>query len=154
METIKNKDRIVGVILFVVALAFAIGALTLPDTAAADVRGPKLYPLGLAIILAILSIMLIVTGKGGGKPLTKKIWIQGFLPTIGICILYIALLSKLGFVICTIALMLALFRIKGERKWWLNVVIAIGTAVGIYLLFGKMLNVPLKLMPWFIKFNF
>ena len=145
-----KKDCIAGGVLLLVALAFAIGAFTLSKNAAADVRGPMLYPLGLAIVLAVLAIILMFTGKDAGAvKLTKKMLTKGFLPTIGICIMYILLLPKLGFVLCTVGLMLAFFWMKGERKWWLNLIIAISSAIVIYVLFGLMLNVPLKLMPSF-----
>lgn len=144
-----NKDRIVAVVLLLLAIAFAIGALTLPETAAADIRGPKLYPLGLAILLAVLSTILLISGKEGGTKLNKKIFTQGFLPVIGICFLYVVLLPKFGFMLCTVGLMLAFFWMRGERKWWLNLTIAIGFSVIIYMVFGKALHVPLKLMPSF-----
>lgn len=144
-----NKDRIVAGVLLLLAVAFAIGALMLPDTAAADVRGPKLYPLGLAILLGVLSTILMISGKEGGTKLNRKFFLQGFLPIIGLSILYVALLSRLGFMLCTTGLMLAFFWMRGERKWWLNIIIAIGFTVVIYMVFGKMLHVPLKLMPSF-----
>ena len=146
-----NKDRIVAGVLLLLALAFAIGALMLPETAAADAKGPKLYPFGLAILLAVLSTILMISGKEGGTKLNRKIFLQGFFPIIGICILYVVLLSKLGFLLCTVGLMLAFFWMRGERKWWLNLTIATGFTVVIYMVFGKLLHVPLKLMPFGIK---
>jgi putative tricarboxylic transport membrane protein len=147
-----KKDRIAGGVLLLVALAFAIGAFTLSKNAAADVQGPMLYPLGLAIVLAVLAIILMFTGKDAGAvELTKKMLTKGFLPSIGVGILYIVLLPYLGFVLDTIGMLLTFFWMKGERKWWLNLTIAIVATVGNYLLFGTMLNVPLKLTPWFIR---
>jgi len=147
-----SRDRVIGIILLLMAIAFAIGAWRLPEVAGDEGMGAKLYPVGLAAVLAVLSIILMVANaKGGGVKLSEKALAKGFPQIIGICILYVILLPILGFILCTIGMMLTCFWLKGERKWWLNLVIAVGLTVGIYLLFSTLLNVPLQLMPSFLS---
>ena len=147
-----NRDRVIGIILLAMAIAFAIGAWNLPDAAGDDGRGAKYYPMGIAAVLAFLSIVLMVANsKAGGVKIKERALKEGFPQIIGICFLYVVLLPWLGFIVCTVGLMLTCFWLKGERKWWLNLIVAVGLTVGIYLLFATLLNVPLQVVPSFLS---
>lgn len=146
----RSRDSLVGGILLVVSMVVAVSAWNLPEVGGAENMGPKAYPLVLSLILAGLSVVLMTAKqKGDGGKMTKEVLLRGFLPTVALLLLYLAVMSTVGFVICTIALLLALFWLQGERKWWLNMAAAVGSTLAIYLLFGKLLNVPLRLLPSF-----
>lgn len=147
-----TRDRIIGIILLVMAIAFAIGAWNLPDVGGEEGAGAKYYPLGIACVLALLSlILMIVNTKTGGVKISEKALKKGFPQVIGICLVYVVLLPLLGFILSTVVLMLTCFWLKQERKWWLNLIVAVGLTVAIYLLFATLLNVPLQLMPSFLS---
>lgn len=145
-----SRDRVAGGVLLLGAVAVAVASWRLPETAAADAMGPKMYPMGLAVILAGFSVALMLARpRGGGKQVSREMLLTGFLPIAGLLVLYVALMPFLGFVLCTIGLLLTCFRLKGERRWGVNVAVALGATLMIYLLFAHLLNVPLKLLPAF-----
>lgn len=147
-ERARRRDRVVGAVLLVFSALVVLASWQLPGTAAADAVGPKAYPATLAVVLAILSVVLMLgDGREGGSELSKEAVVFGFLPIAGMLTLYLLLVQRLGFVLCTTALLLACFRLKGERRWGLNVAVAVGASLAIWLLFGLLLHVDLKLLP-------
>jgi putative tricarboxylic transport membrane protein len=145
-----NRDRVAGAVLLLVSVVVVRGAWQLPETAAADVMGPKMYPMVLAVILAGFSVALMVgRPKGKRAKVTKDTVLRGLLPIAGLLLLYVVLMPLLGFVLATVGLLVTCFRLKGERRWRLNAVVAVGSTLTIYLLFAGLLNVPLKLLPAF-----
>lgn len=147
-EYAKRRDRVVGAVLVVFSAVVVVASWRLPGTAAADEMGPKAYPMTLAVILAGLAVALMVGGgKKGGEVLTKEVVLRGFLPIAAMLALYVLLVQRLGFALCTVALLLACFRLKGERNWRLNVAVAVGSTLSIWAVFGYLLNVQLKLLP-------
>jgi putative tricarboxylic transport membrane protein len=146
----RARDRIVGAALLLVSAVVVAASWRLPETAAADAMGPKAYPMALALVLALLSLALVRGGgKGAGSTLTRDMVVKGFLPILAMLALYVLLVPVLGFVICTVALLLACFRLKGERNWKVNVAVALGSSLAIWALFAWLLNVQLKLLPSF-----
>jgi putative tricarboxylic transport membrane protein len=147
-EYARRRDRVVGAVLLVFSAIVVVASWRLPGTAAADAVGPKAYPMALALLLAVLSLVLVLgQGKKGGETLTRDQVVKGFLPIGVLLVLYVLLVQRLGFAICTIGLLLACFRLKGERSWRLNVAVAVGAALSIWGVFGYLLNVQLKLLP-------
>lgn len=146
-----KRDRIVGGVLLVVAAIVVVASWRLPDTAAADAMGPKMYPMTLAVVLAGLSVALMLGhAKEAGSKLTKEMVVFGFLPIAAMLAVYVLLVQQLGFAICTIALLLACFRLKGERNWAVNVAVAVGSTLAIWVVFGYLLHVQLRLLPAWI----
>ncbi|MBI5068197.1 MAG: tripartite tricarboxylate transporter TctB family protein [Deltaproteobacteria bacterium] len=144
----RVRDRIVGAALLLVSALVVAASWRLPETAAADAMGPKAYPMALALVLALLSLALMRGGgKGAGATLTRDMVVFGFLPILAMLALYVLLVPVLGFVICTVALLLACFRLKGERNWKVNVAVAVGSSLAIWALFAWLLNVQLRLLP-------
>lgn len=147
----KARDRIVGAALLLLSVAVVAAAWRLPETAAADAMGPKAYPMALALVLAVLSLVLMRGGgNSGGATLTRDMVVYGFLPILAMLALYVLLVPVLGFVICTVALLLACFRLKGERSWKVNFAVALGSSLAIWALFAWLLNVQLRLLPSFV----
>ena len=145
-----SRDRVAGGVLLLVSIVVVIASWQLPETAAADVMGPKMYPMTLACVLAGFSIALMLARpRAGGAKVTRELLAHSFLPIVGLLALYVALIPWLGFVVSTLGLLLTCFRLKGERRWGLNVTVALGSTLTIYLLFAFLLNVPLKLLPSF-----
>jgi putative tricarboxylic transport membrane protein len=147
-EHARRRDRIVGAVLLVFSALVVVASWRLPGTAAADAVGPKAYPTALAAILAVLSVVLMLgDGKEGGSALSKEAVIFGFVPITVMLAIYLLVVQRLGFVLSTTALLLACFRLKGERNWKVNVAVAVGSALAIWGLFGGLLHVDLKLLP-------
>ena len=146
----KLVEVLFPTILLVVAGLVFIGAWRLPVTATADLLGPKIYPGALAILLAVLSGLLLmgaapVHGRDAG--ITLPGIVRRFLPLVLFSALYILALPRLGFMIATTALLMACFTLLGERRLWLNFLIAAGCTLATYLLFATLLGIQLIAFP-------
>lgn len=74
-----------------------------------------------------------------GENISKKL----LLGTIGLSVLYVALLSILGFLISTPLFLIILIRFLGYEKWVNNVAASVGLTATLYLLFVTVLGVNL-----------
>ena len=146
----KHTDRLAAVIFLGLASVVYVGAWRVPITATTDEVGPRLYPFALAILLAGLSGLLLVTGKshGGDPSITLPGMVRRFLPLVFFSFLYAMLLPWIGFLAATTLLLFASFYLLGERKHIVNIIVSASCAAGIYLLFGPLLGVPLEALPW------
>ena len=146
----KLVEVLFPAILLVVAGLVFIGAWRLPVTATADLLGPKIYPGALAILLAVLSGLLLMGAApvhGGDAGITLPGIVRRFLPLVLFSALYVLALPRLGFMIATTALLMACFTLLGERRLWLNFLIAAGCTLATYLLFATLLGIQLTAFP-------
>lgn len=146
----KLSETLLPVILLVVAVLAFISASRLPITATADLVGPKMYPAGLAVLLAVLSGLLLMgaaPSHRGDAGITLPGIVRRFLPLVLFSGLYVVALPRLGFMLATTALLMACFTLLGERKHWLNFLIAAGCTVATYLLFATLLGIQLSAFP-------
>lgn len=147
----KLTETLLPALLLVVAGLVLIGAWRIPVTATADLVGPKMYPGALAILLAFLSGLLLMGAApphGGDTSITLPGILRRFLPLVLFSALYVLALPLLGFMIATTALLLACFYLLGERRLWLNFLIAAGCTLATYLLFATLLGIQLTAFPW------
>ena len=147
----KITERIIAVILFVAAVFVFFDVRRLPDLATTDLFGPRLYPQILAVLLGVFSGLLfmgVATPHKGDPNIALPGILRRFLPLIFFSALYVILLPSLGFLGATTALLMASFRLLGERRLWLNFLIGGGCTLCVYLLFAHALGIPLKALPW------
>ena len=146
----KHKDVIgglfwlcAGLVLSLWATRYSIGSLTLP--------GPGSLPLVLGLILILLSIIVIARGilssrvTGGDSPsflLTG--WKKGVY-TVVILLLGAFFFERLGYLLTFFLLIVFLMRGAGAQSWKRTVLVAICSALGVYLVFVRLLEQPLPL---------
>jgi len=146
----KLSETLLPAILLIVAGLVFISAWRLPDTATADLVGPKIYPGALAILLALLSGLLLMGAApphGGNSGIKLPGIVRRFLPLVLFSALYVFAMPLLGFMIATTALLVACFYLLGERRHWLNFLIAVGCTLATYLLFATLLGIQLSAFP-------
>lgn len=146
----KLLEKLVPIILIVVAGIVFVSVWRLPNTATADLVGPKLYPGALALLLALLSgllLMGVAPAHREDSSITLPGMLRRFLPLILFSALYVIALPTLGFLISTTAMLLSCFYLLGERRLWLNLLIGAGFALAAYLLFAKALGIQLTAFP-------
>ncbi|KRW59428.1 tripartite tricarboxylate transporter TctB family protein [Pseudomonas sp. TTU2014-080ASC] len=141
------SQRIFGLVLLLACLGLGITAWAYHAPFSYEPVGPRAYPLLLLTLTGLGSIYLLI--KGGGLeqgeegPLTRHVLLK-----IGTCILimvlYAALFETLGFVISSALFGVAMSRLYGGR-WTACVIAGLLLSVGLYLLFDKVLDVPLPL---------
>jgi hypothetical protein len=62
---------------------------------------------------------------------------------LGTMVLATLFFNRLGYPLTSLFLILGLLRILGMKRWGLNILISVVTAVGSYFLFVQWLNIPM-----------
>ncbi len=136
--------RIIVPLIFIeFASVFGIMALGFPKGSADEV-GPGVVPgLWIAGILLLSSFLLVrgLAGKEEADPewgKTKKV-----LMFIGMTVLYLFVMQVIGYTVATLAYLIGGMMYLSYRNWKVMVTISIGWVVFSYLVFFKLLYVPL-----------
>lgn len=146
----RLNDALLGAILIVIAAVLAIVARGFPAVPGQD-YGASAFPTLIAVGFAGCGVVLIRQGLREKAPLVVwRDWtrdrrhIVNVLSIVAATLFYIFLSERLGFILTTAIILLALllrFRVRPVTA----VAIAIGTPIVMQYLFGNLLLVPL---PW------
>ncbi len=125
----------IGVGAAVLAYGYGLGSLREP--------GPGLWPFVVSVVIAALSLILLVAGRGlaDSEAFTRS----SALPLIGV-ITFIAfglLMPVIGFEIPALALCVIWLRFLGHESWRSTIVISVLTTAVFYFLFLYGLRIPL-----------
>ena len=145
-----RSDRVIAAVFLGLAAFVFFDVWRLPEPVTADLLGPRLYPEILAVLLAVLAGPLLIGGSlahEGDPSITASGMLRRFLPLLCFSLVYVLLLPFLGFLVATTALLVASFSLLGERRLWLNLVVAVSCSLCIYLLFAQALGIPIKALP-------
>lgn len=111
--------------------------------------GVGFLPFWLGVLMAILSILLIVTAWLRPPDPTKKVIFPGRQAVIAIVLVlaslavYILLLEVLGFLVDTMLFAAFLLGVVMREKWKMTLLIASATSGGLYVIFQLLLEVNL-----------
>jgi putative tricarboxylic transport membrane protein len=149
----KTFDRYSSLIFLVVGLAFILESRKISDSAYGSNVGPDIFPLGLGILLILLSLRLFYetfhyqAKEGDRRVLDNK----SFLIILLSAILYGLFLETVGYVITTFLFLIIGFQVMERGGWWKTLLIAGCFSFGVYYLFVEVLNGTLPGFPaWFI----
>lgn len=139
------SDRILGLVGILLAIGFSLAALRIEESFLSDAVGPKAFPLIIAAVLGLASIVIAL------RPDPDPQWPSvGRLAEIGaavlVMILYAEFLPVVGFVIATAFAAAYLSWRLGSPVLW-AVVTGVGTSVGIYVIFHLALGLSLARGP-------
>ena len=142
-----RNNVISAVTLLGLALAALLEASKLPFGRLSSPQA-GFFPLVLAILLAIFSLVLMAQAIGGpneksgasrgGSATWKKIVLA-----IAALVVFGLLFESLGYIISTFLFIAFLLRAVEQQKWSLVLVVAFLTSLTTYLVFGLFLNTPL-----------
>ena len=146
----KRDEIVVGIVIFLFGAITTLLSLNMP-IGTFRMGGTGLFPLCLGILLMILSgaFILKMFFQGREEPVKKGTSIESsespiqlilFLGTMALATLFF---NQFGYPLISFLLMLALLRILGMKRWGLNILISVVTAVGSYFLFVQWLNIPM-----------
>lgn len=140
------SDRILGGFGLALAAFYIWAATIIPDSFMSDAIGPRTFPVLIAVVTIICSIVFIL------KPDVEPHWPGlGQLAELGLAVAvmfaYAALLPQLGFIIGTSLATFYLTWRLGSRPVS-SVVIGISTAIGIYVVFKLILGLSLAQGPF------
>jgi putative tricarboxylic transport membrane protein len=147
--------RLTGLVLLVFAVAWTVAAFReIPEGFGGTAVTPRSFPIGLGIVLALLSVALIAgtfikrleqdeaVVPAGASDRSSEIW--AIACTFGFLIVYMVALNLVGFVIATVAVLaLTLYVVLRARSPLVVLGVPLGLAFGIWLVMGKFMGVYL-----------
>jgi small-conductance mechanosensitive channel len=147
---VKRDEIVVGIVIFLFGGTTALLSLKMP-IGTFRMAGTGMFPLILGILLMFLSGIFVLKiffqgQKGQVKKETPSESSESPVQLIlflGAMVLATLFFNQLGYPLTSLLLMLALLRILGIKRWGLNILISVVTAVGSYFLFVKWLNIPM-----------
>jgi putative tricarboxylic transport membrane protein len=148
-------DRITGLALIAVAVLWCWAVIvTVPAADDPGRLGPRGFPFGLGVLLALLGAGLLVPARAaagdgdaddgsGGRAMRAEVW--AVVTSLALIVGYALAMEQVGFLIATagivaaaLTLVLGLWRRPG-----LIIGLSVGMSLGVYLVFGKLLGVYL-----------
>jgi len=151
-----TKDRIVALGLILVAGLYWLGADQIRVSRLEGIVGAQAVPKGLAVSLAVLSVLLIGQGllrrRAAGPPGDADVGCaHPHLRAAGMLLIgigYLALVGTVGYGPTIALLVLATALYLGESPSARLVLLAAGLAVLYYLIFVRLLDIPLPAGVW------
>lgn len=139
------SDRIFGAIGLLLAVGYVFAALAIQESFLSDAVGPKAFPLIIAAILGLTSLVMML------RPDPEPAWpalgrIVEVAAAVVVLVLYAELLPVVGFVIATAFAAAYLAWRLGSGPLEL-VAVGVGTSVGIYVVFHLVLGLSLARGP-------
>jgi len=157
--TARASDRLLALILILVSALWCWGVVeTIPGIDDGSRLGARGFPLGLGILLGFLGAILLVrtflpaamtepVETGEETPRRTELWAVA--ASVGLLVLYAALLQYTGFLIATfVTTAIAVGPVLRVWRPGLIAGMALGLSLGIYLIFGKLLGVYLPYGSW------
>jgi putative tricarboxylic transport membrane protein len=144
----RLNDRLIGAVLLVLSLAVFRHTWSFPAIPGQP-YGAALFPRVVSIGLAVVSLLLIVQGVRSGEPLVRlqdgaARGLPAFATTLGALVFYVLCADRLGFIVCSTLMLVALLAAYGVRRPRL-LPLAIGATLVVHTGFYTLLHVPL---PW------
>jgi hypothetical protein len=152
-----RRDWIAGISLLGLSGAYYLIASKIPRSQLSDVIGAASYPKLLAVVLAILSLLLIVSGiltkptadenrKERAEADKKEFLKAGGTFLIGIG--YLVIIKWTGYPIAVTLLMLAMLIYNHEKLSWKSAGISIAGGVFFWLVFAVLFDIPVPEGIW------
>jgi putative tricarboxylic transport membrane protein len=169
----QKTSLISGYVSVGVGAVYLIMSLALPRAAVGMPQAPKVFPMGLSVIMLGLGAALVIQqylaaiqkAKSGASPVagkqsaakakantkekgkledhTKKIIL-----TVANGVLYALLFSPIGYVLSTIVFLgLELLLFNGSKRWKMILTVSLVFSIFVYVLFSSVLGVYLPRMP-------
>lgn len=151
----RVKDSVIGLVSLLFGVSIFYLTLDFPSLEGGH-PGPALFPRILALLFIAFGISLIIQGiRAKGLKADTQELPSGWRPAlnaicvIGVVISYIFFVEELGFIVTSFILLTFLMSKLGVRILG-SLALSFGLTIGIYILFHKVLLVPLPwgLIPW------
>jgi hypothetical protein len=145
----KVSDKILGALLFCLALFVGgYAELTFPSIPGTNF-GPSFFPLIVSIVLGFGGVMLMMRRTQAGEsveqapetgPGVRQYVVAGFM--LFCVLLSVLLLKSVGYVLLLTATTTVLMVMLGS-KVWISLLLSAGTVIGSFYLFSRVFGVPL-----------
>ena len=142
----RNADRVTAVLLFLVSVAFAAGALKQYQWWGPGGPGSAFLPFWLGLVMALLAIGMFLKTLKRDYPVAdwwpKGRGLKDMLVVLAATVVFVALFNVLGMVIGTALFLLFLIWYLGRHRWWVIIAVALAAAFFNWLVFIHWLRVP------------
>ena len=145
----KTFDRYASIVFLLIGVLFIVESRKISASSYGSNVGPDIFPIGLGILLVLLSIKLFVETAKMKKEDTKgeKPDYKRFLIIFGAAVLYVVLLEPLGYVITTFLFLVVGFQVLEKGGWLKTIAIAAAFSFGVYYLYVMVLQGSLPGFP-------
>jgi putative tricarboxylic transport membrane protein len=128
-------DRIISILILIFSVCYIVATMRLPNPPASTLIGPKDFPFFVGISLSLSSLALFLKsfkerGKTDQSIARKENIIFVTLAIIG----YISMLRFTGYIVSTFIFLLIVLLVLNKKKVYLNIGIAVVSAVVAYFL--------------------
>jgi hypothetical protein len=152
---VKNqRDFWAGIMFIVTGLAFGAGAYVNYSMGTAARPGPAYFPFGLGVILAVLGVMILMSGISKQPPDDGRISAFAWRPLAVIIfavVLFGLLLPRLGLVVALPVLIIVSAWGGDEFHWIEAIILAVVLTVFSWLVFIKGLGLTIPVLPAFLS---
>jgi putative tricarboxylic transport membrane protein len=144
----RRADQIAGAIILVFSLAVIEGGRRMPPS---NTFGPGagFLPVCLGVVMALLSVLLLVNAWRQSReaacrsPFPDRKAMLAITSTVGAMAAFILFLETLGFLLATTLLSAFLLGVIERERWLTTALVAVGNALGLYIVFQILLGVSL-----------
>lgn len=144
-------DRVLGIALIGLAAFIAVQALQLEIPFSYEPVGPKAFPLGLSILLTLLSLVMILRpGDNGSWP--HKALALRLLLVLVLLLVYAVVFRQLGFIVSSLLVVTALARLF-DATWGKALITGVVMSIVGYFLFTAALGISLPSGYLFASFT-
>lgn len=151
-----NLSALAGIFATLIGIFYTIQSLMLPEASIGNPFAPKIFPIGVGLLMIFFGVVLSVkeirklglrTKNSNDKANNTNLKLIAYISLT--CILYGLIFNRLGYVISTIVFLeLILLLFNGKKNWKTNTIISVCFSVLIYIVFSKFLGVTLPAIPF------
>lgn len=149
----RSFDRYASLFFLLLGIGFMWQSTSISSSAYGSTVGPNIFPLGLGLILVLLSIRLFYEAmKAKPAPANKESATEGldykrFFMIFIAAFLYALFLEWIGYLIGTFVFLLFAFQTLERGRWLKSILIAALFSGGVYLIFVVLLEGSLPGLP-------
>jgi putative tricarboxylic transport membrane protein len=138
-----KAERIGAIFVVILGVAYLWGVFSMEDVSIGDPLGPRAFPALLgAVMVALGSSLVVKPDRESGSIAAKRALLNvGILA--GLLAGYGYSIPWLGYPVATFLFLFLTSRLLGERSWWLGVAVSAAVSGGVFLLFTRVLDIPL-----------
>jgi putative tricarboxylic transport membrane protein len=148
-------DRYASVLFFLLGVGFMWQSTTISTSAYGSNVGPNIFPLGLGLLLILLSLRLFYEALKSKANSEKgdKLDYKKFLMIFTAALLYAFFFEEIGYIIGTFLFLLFSFQVLEKGKWLKSVLISGLFSVGVYVLFVVILEGSMPGFPSWLSLS-
>lgn len=148
IENLLMYQRIFGLVLLVASVALSITAWNYQAPFSYEPVGPRAYPVLLLALIGLGAVYLLLkpataSALSAEPPMDRHV-LRKVAGCVLVLVIYATLFEPLGFIPASVLFGIAMARLY-DGSWRTSLITGTAIAIGLYLLFDKVLDVPLPL---------